>query len=268
MSFRETFPQAWQSRYGSSPDFDLPEIAPFLRHRSVRKYSDRPVSEDTVKALVAAAQSAATSSNLQLWSVISVQEPNRRARIAQLCGDQKQVETAPWFLAFFADIHRLRTAALAAGESAAGLDYEEFYAMAIIDAALAAERLVCAAESLGLSICYIGALRNDVDAVQEFFGLPLGTFGVFGLCIGFPEEDSSAEIKPRLQQESVWFRERYPESLDVREYDERMRAFYESQNMKGDATWSMRSGRRVDGNHMTGRERLKAWLERQGFHLR
>gem|GEM_PF-5730844 len=47
-----------------------------------------------------------------------------------------------------------------------------------------------------------------------------------------------------------------------------MRPFYERQGMKGDATWSMRSGRRVDGHHMTGREVLQPWLQRQGFDRR
>jgi len=88
--------------------------------------------------------------------------------------------------------------------------------MAVIDAALAAERLVCAAESLGIGICYIGALRNDPDGVRAFFGLPEGVFGVFGLCLGWPAKGVEAEIKPRLAQEAVWFRETYGPSPNVR----------------------------------------------------
>ena len=75
----------------------------------------------------------------------------------------------------------------------------------------------------------------------------------------------TAEIKPRLAQESVWFREQYEESPSVAEYDERMRGFYESQKMKGDVTWSQRSGRRVGSGYLTGREVLKEWLHKQGF---
>lgn len=259
------FADAWRARYGTEPSPDFPELASFLEHRSVRKFSEQAVPEELISALIACAQSAATSSNLQLWSVISIQDPVRRAAISKLCADQSQVLNAPWFLTFFADHNRLREAALAVGEKTAGLDYTEFFSMALIDVALAAERLVCAAESVGLGICYIGALRNDPDGVKDLLNLPTGTFGAFGLCIGYPDASAKTEIKPRLPQDSIWFRETYPSETSLGDYDERMREFYESQGMKGEVTWSMRSGKRADGNHMTGREVLKDWLEKQGF---
>lgn len=265
--FDESFDRAWRLRYGSDPPPTDEEFAPFLRHRSVRDYADRDISIETVQGLVAAAQSAATSSNLQLWSVVSVQDPERREAIARLCADQHQVHRAPWFFAFLVDHHRLRRAALAVGQEPTGLDFTEFFVMGVVDAALAAERMVCAAESLGMGVCYIGALRNDPDGVRALLELPEGTFGVFGLCLGWPAEDSTAAIKPRLRQEDVWFRETYREAAPE-EYDGRMRAFYESQNMKGDVTWRMRSGRRVDDHHLTGREVLKPWLHGQGFNSR
>ena len=139
--------------------------------------------------------------------------------------------------------------------------------MALVDASLAAERMVCAAESIGLGICYIGALRNDPQGVADLLQLPEGTFGVFGLCLGWPAEGCTAAIKPRLSPSDVWFRETYG-TADTAEYDARMRAFYEEQGMKGDVTWSMRSGRRVDDHHLTGREVLKEWLLARGFGRR
>ncbi|MBS1704386.1 MAG: NADPH-dependent oxidoreductase [Armatimonadetes bacterium] len=266
--FEESFLQAWELRYGAQPSAEYPELARFLNHRSVRTYSPKPIPESLVAALIGCAQSAATSSNLQLWSVVSVQDPERREKIAELAGDQDQIRNATWFLAFIADHHRIREAAGLVGEDAAGLDYTEFELMACIDAALAAERLVCAAESLGIGICYIGALRNNPDAISGLLGLPEGTFGVFGLCLGYPAEDANAPIKPRFGQSEVWFREIYPSDLSFEDHDRRASAFYDSQKMKGDVNWSMRSGRRVDGNHMTGREVLKEWLAKKGFGRR
>ena len=254
---------SWRARYGSEPPEGLPDLGAFLDHRSVRAYSEREVPEATMRGLVAAAQSASTSSNLQMWSVVSVQEPARREAVARLCGDQRQIRDAPWFLCFLADHHRLRYAAARRGESAEGLGYAEFLLMATIDAALAAERMACAAETLGLGVCYIGALRNDPQGARDLLGLPDGVFGVFGLCLGYP---SGAEaVKPRLAQDAVWFREAYDPAPDTDEYDARMRAFYEAEGMKGDRAWSARSGRRVDRNHLTGREVLKGWLARIGM---
>jgi len=263
--FEEGFSEAWHKRFGSDPGFEIPEIARLLTHRSVRKYSRREVSEDTARALVAAAQSAATSSNLQLWSVVSVEDREKRESIAQLCDNQKQVLEAPWFFAFCADHYRLNHVAPDDGIACAGLDYTEFFTMAVIDASLAAERMVCAAEALGLSICYIGALRNDPQAVADLLGFPPGVFGVFGLCVGYPADGVVAQIKPRLAPRSIWFRDRYDENVDVDEYNDRMAQFYESNQMRGDVNWVARSGRRTDNHHLTGREVLFEWLRKRGF---
>jgi len=266
--FHESFADCWRLRYGTEPPFDVPELAPFLRHRSVREFSDQPIGEPLLQALIAAAQSASTSSNLQLWSVVSVDDPAVREDFAELAGNQRQVVQAARFLVFCADHHRLRKAGQKVGEACAGLEYAEFGLMAFVDAALAAERLVCAAESVGLAACYIGAVRNDLPRACELLGLPEGVAPLFGLCLGYPHPACRAEVKPRLDQAAVWHRERYDQDVDVSAYDERMRGFYISQGMKGEVTWSMRSARRVDGKHMTGREGLKAFLEKLGFWRR
>lgn len=260
-----TAAEAWLARYGALPPNGAPDLGSLYDHKSVRKYSARDVPESLVAGLIAAAQSASTSSSLQLWSVVSVQDPERREAMTKLCDDQDHVRSAPWFLAFLADHHRLRQAAAKAGEAAAGLTYTEFLLMAVIDVSLAAERFVCAAETLGLGVCYIGALRNDPSGVRDLLGLPDGVFGTFGLCLGYPHESLTTEVKPRLSQPAVWFRERYDLAPDTDEYDARMRDFYEHQKMRGDRSWSMRSGRRVDRHHLTGREVLKPWLESIGM---
>lgn len=266
---QESFQDAWMKRFGFLPEVLVPEVAPFLSHRSVRSFDrTRDLPEETVRALIGTAQSASTSSNLQLWSVISVQDPRRREAIARLCAGQDHVREAHWFFAFLVDHYRLRTGALAAGENPSGLDYIEYFIMGLVDAALAAERMVCAAESLGLGACYIGALRNDASGVADLLELPDGTFGAFGLCLGWPSSQTKAEIKPRLHPDAVWFRERYTRRVDVSEYDERMRAFYDSQGMNPGVTWTMRSGRRVDDHHLAGREALKEFLLERGFNRR
>jgi nitroreductase len=264
----ETFSEGWRHRFGCDPPRDVPELAPLIRHRSVRKYSDKPIPEELAQCLVGVAQSAATSSNLQLWSVISVQDLETREKIAAVADNYEHIRSAPWFFAFVADHHRLKTTAAEVGENAEGLDYEEFFIMATVDVALAAERFVCAAETLGMGICYIGAMRNNAAEIKRLLGLPDQTFCVFGLCLGWPEEPLQAHIKPRLSQEAIWFRERYDSGQNIGEYNARMSAFYESEKMKGEVNWSMRSGRRVDNHHLTGREVLKSWLEEQGFNRR
>ncbi|QYK52969.1 MAG: nitroreductase family protein [Fimbriimonadaceae bacterium] len=266
--FEELFAEAWKLRYGTEALPDVEDrLAKFLTHRSVRKYSDQPISHELMSSLIACGQSAATSSNLQLWSVVSVQEPERRTTIAKMCGDQDQVHKAPWFLAFIVDLNRVAQAAESVGENPAALTTAEFYTMGCVDAALAAERILAAAESIGISGCYIGALRNDAYGIKEFLQLPDRCFGIFGLCLGYPAENVQAEIKPRLSQETIWFEEVYDSNRGIGDYDERMTEFYETQGMKGDVTWSMRSGRRVNGSQMTGREVIKQFLADQKLDI-
>jgi Nitroreductase family len=77
-----------------------------LEHRSVRQYSAEPLPEGTVERLVAAAQSAASSSNLQLWSVISVEDAELRRLLSEAAGKQAHIRECPTFLVWIADLHR------------------------------------------------------------------------------------------------------------------------------------------------------------------
>ena len=135
---------AWNARYGDNPITEIPELASFLSHRSVRHYEDKPIDDDTLTSLVAVAQSAATSSNLQLWSIIEVSQGPLREKIAELCGRQKSILTCARFLAFCADTNRMHLAGAMHHIETKGLSTMEFLLMSVIDASLAAERLVCA----------------------------------------------------------------------------------------------------------------------------
>ncbi|MDF9391773.1 MULTISPECIES: NADPH-dependent oxidoreductase [Methylococcus] len=243
-----------------------------LSHRSVRNYTAEPLAPGTLEALVAAAQSAASSSNLQLWSVVAVEDGARRARLAELAGNQAHIVQAPLFLVWLADHARLRRIAARRGIATEGLDYLEMYTMAVVDAALAAQNAVVAAESFGLGTVYIGAMRNHPERVAEELGLPRGVFAVFGLCVGHPEPGAIPAIKPRLPQNAVLHRETYAlESQDeaVERYNATMSEFYAEQNMAVTGDWSKHSASRISGPaKLSGRDRLKAALNALGFELR
>lgn len=263
--FTENAGQAWRERFDENAPEGAWPLAPLLRRRSIRAFEDRPVSEDLIRGLIGCAQSAATSSNLQMWSVVSVQDPDRRQALNELCSSQSQIATAPWFFAFFADAHRIRRASELAGDDPTALDTTEMMMVAMIDAALAAERMSCAADLVGLGSCYIGALRNHADKVNKLLGLPSETVGVFGLCVGWPEE--GAKIKPRLRASEVWSREQYQEP-DFTEYAQRMQAFYEQEGMNPGVTWMQRTARRCQDASIGGRIALRGFLDRQGLGRR
>src|ERR1700733_4099440 len=184
-------------------------IALLLSHRSIRGYRPDALPEGTLETLIAAAQSAATSSNLQTWSVIAVTDPASKAALAKVAANQKHIEQCPLFLVWVADVSRNQRLGAEEGVTLEVMPYQETFLVAAIDAALAAQNATIAAESLGLSCVYIGALRNNPPEVARIVGLPSGAFGVFGMCVGYASAAAANEVKPRLPQEVVLHHETY-----------------------------------------------------------
>nr|WP_242042235.1 NADPH-dependent oxidoreductase [Leptolyngbya sp. FACHB-541] len=264
-----------QERYGIrafDPERWNETLTALLSHRSVRAYLPDPLPPHTLETLVAAAQSAATSSNLQTWSVVAIADPTRKDTLAQLAGNQAHIRQCPLFLVWLTDLARLHQLASQRGLTAEGLDYLEMFLTATVDAALAAQNATVAAKSLGLGTVYIGGMRNHPEQVAETLQLPPHLFAVFGLCVGYPDPAKPAAIKPRLPQAAVLHHETYniaQQEGAIAQYNEIMQQFYQSQQMNVTGDWVEHSLKRVaTGQALSGRDRLKEILQRLGFPLR
>lgn len=249
-----------------------PVLAQLLQHRSVRSYLPRAVPPGTVELLVAAAQSAASSSNLQLWSVIVVEDPERRRVLYEVAGKQAHILECPLFLVWVADLHRPQQLARQRGLASEALAYVEMFLMASIDTALAAQNAVIAAEALGLGTVYIGGLRNQPERVAAALDLPQGSFATFGLCVGWPDPERPAAIKPRLPQAVVVHHDRYRQEQAVAgasAYDDVMQRFYTAERMDvPGGSWTAHSAQRVaNAAALRGRELLRKALSSLGLEL-
>jgi nitroreductase len=221
--------------------------------------------------LVAAAQSASTSSNLQVWSVIAVEEPAHKARLAELAGKQPHIVQVPLFLVWLADLSRIHSAAQVQNKHAEGLEFIEALLLGVIDAALAAQNAVVALESLGLSSVYIGAVRNQTKLMAAELRLPPRVFPVFGLCVGYADPARPASIKPRLPQAAVLHREYYrpaSQNAAVADYDATMADFYAAQRMPQSSWIDTCVERVLTPAALHGREHLVPVLKQLGFDLR
>jgi len=101
--------------------------------------------------------------------------------------------------------------------------------------------VVVAAESYGLGCCYIGGIRNDPDAVTQLINLPNLVYPVFGLCLGYPDQNPAP--KPRLPLVSVLHQGVYSSAGSVKdeidEYDANVRQYYVDRTKgKLSFTWS------------------------------
>lgn len=269
-----------QARYGADAP-SLPEavddpvhatLATLLSHRSVRSYAPRSVSKQTLDLMIAAAQSASTSSNLQTWSVVAVEDAATKDRLAKLAGDQRHIRECPLFLVWLADLARLDAVGERRQLPRAGLDYLELLMVGVIDATLAAQNAAVAAEAMGLGLVYIGGMRNQPEAVAEVLGLPPRTAAVFGMCVGYPDASRPASMKPRLPSSAVLHHGRYRAEANqqpVDQYVDTMAHFYAEQGMKTNGDWAEHSLNRVRGPEaLSGREHLAEALRKRRFLAR
>jgi nitroreductase len=262
-------------RYRDRIDWPLdanPVLERLLSHRSVRAYLPDLIPDGALETAVAAAQSAASSSNLQIWSVVAVADPERKRRLAQLSGHQKHILEAPLFLVWLIDFDRLTQLTPPGGPRCEALDYTETLLLGAIDTALAAQNAVTALESLGLGTVFTGGIRNHPAEVAAELALPPRVFPLFGLVLGWPDPARPAAVKPRLPQAAVLFREQYAwteaQRAAAEAYNPRIRAFQREQGMP-EKDWTLQARERTRGpSSMAGRHALKDVLHALGFPLR
>jgi len=235
-------------------------------HRSIRKFTDQTIDADLFEDLVKSGQAAATSSFLQGSTIIRVTDKQKRAEIAKLTGNQGYVESSAEFMVFCADLKRAGNYCEEYEKPFEG-DFTEHFIIATVDVALMAQSMVTAAESVGLGICYIGGIRNDPALVSKLLELPRGVYPVFGLCLGYPDQDP--EVKPRLPLSVILKQEVYNEDGDhevIAQYDEEIREYYRTRTGGGHGiSWTEQVSSLLSEK---ARPHMKGFLEEQGFKFR
>ena len=235
-------------------------------HRSIRKFSERPLDQDLIEELIRCGQSAATSSFIQACTVIQITDKKLRQELRKIAADQEYVEKAPLFLVFCADMQRHKLAC-SMHDAAMLAGFTEQFLTASVDCALFAQNVLVAAESMGLGGCYIGAIRNNIAAADKLLGLPDLVYPIFGMCLGYPAQDP--ETKPRLPIDVVLKKEGYSDENDVDligDYDKSVRQYYRTRTggVK-DNSWSEQISEMLVKE---ARPHMLAYLREKGFLLK
>jgi len=263
------------ARFGYDSDMggeteDCTWIRQVLLRRTHRRYAERPVPEPIVRLILAAAFSASSKSDFQQASVIRVDGRAQRDRLAALIPDMPWIGNAPVFLVFLGDARRLEQISR---HPVANGTLEGFF-NATVDAALALQTAILAAETLGLGTCPISVLRNHIEAVGEILALPDKVFPVAGLCLGYPAQQGF--ISMRLPPDVTVHSDRYDSSglpAAVASYDHRRDARHsikdrqKSPEVFGTAEfygWSEDKGRQAMTPEGIG---FAGWLGARGFDL-
>ena len=204
-------------------------------HTSVRRFKEQEIPQADLNEILTAAQMASSWKNFQSYSVILVRSQEKKDALFELV-PQEAIRQSAAFLLFVGDLNR--------AEKGARLHTDVFQPQGVegllitsVDAALAGQNALLAAESLGYGGVIIGLVRYKSVELAELFKLPDYTYPVFGIALGVPNQQHT--VKPRLPLENVVFEEEYQEqSTEAIEAYDRVQADYAG--ARATTSWSQR----------------------------
>ncbi|MBM7643901.1 FMN reductase (NADPH) [Scopulibacillus daqui] len=247
-------------------------IQTILNHRSIRSFEDKKLTGEQIEVIVKSAQAASTSSFIQAYTIIGITDREKKEKLAELAGHQRYVAENGHLFVFCSDLHRHKLAAEIEGleteDILTSIESTEMFMVSCIDAALAAQNAVIAAESMGLGICYIGGIRNNLHEVTKLLKTPDRVIPLFGLCVGYPAK--AAAQKQRLPFENIYHQEAYVQDDEalkeqLKQYNHDIAAYYkERTGGKRADRWTEQIASKV--SHPT-RMYMKQFLQSKGLPL-
>ena len=204
-------------------------------HSSVRRFKEQEIPQADLTEILTAAQMASSWKNFQSYSVIVVRSQEKKAALYEFV-PQEAIRQSAAFLLFVGDLNRAEKGAKIHTDSFQPQGVEGLL-ISSVDAALAAQNTLLAAESMGYGGVIIGLVRYKSEEVSELFKLPDYTYPVFEIALGVPNQRH--DVKPRLPLSQMVFDEEYQEqSVEAIEAYDRVQAEYAG--ARATTTWSQR----------------------------
>jgi nitroreductase len=151
--------------------------------RSVRKYTDQPISDDVMQQLLEAIQWAPSWANTQVWEVVLVKDPAQREKLQATMAPgnpaTKAIVTAPALLVLCG---KLKESGYYKGQVTT-----KFGDWFLWDMGIAAQNLHLACHALGLGMVTVGLFNQD--AAAKVLEVPEGYELVAMMPIGYPAQD-------------------------------------------------------------------------------
>ena len=170
-----------------------------LTRRTIRQYSDQPVSEELMNRLLSEASRTQTMGNLQLYSVVVTRSDEIKQQLAPAHFNQPMVTAAPVVLTICADFNRTSTWARCR-KAEPGYDNFLSFINAATDALLYTQTLCNLMDEEGLGYCYLGTTVYMPQQIIDVLQLPRLVMPVATLTVGWPAEEPA--LSDRLPLES------------------------------------------------------------------
>lgn len=188
------------------------------QRRSLRAFANRPISADDYQALTEATIRAPSGGNMMYYSVVEVQDQEKKEALAVLCDNQPMIAQAPLVWVFLADCQKWVTYFKESGSVEKGIqDGIPWRApgigdlqLATEDAIVAAQTAVIAAESLGIGSCYIGDVIEHYEALRDLLNLPQYAAPACMLIFGYPKNEArNLPPRKRCPASSIFMKDAY-----------------------------------------------------------
>ena len=177
-----------------------------FNHRSIRKYKNDPVPGEILDRILEAGSRASTTGNMQVYSMVVTQDEEIKKKLWEAHFKQDMVLQAPVHISFCADFNRFNKWCRMR-KADPGYDNFLSFFTAAIDALLASQNVVLAAEAHGLGVCYLGTATYMADKIIEILDLPGEVIPVAALVVGYPDEEPG--LTDRLPLRAVLHEETY-----------------------------------------------------------
>lgn len=164
--------------------------------KSVRAFTEEPISLEIKEAILEAAFQAPTAGAQMLYSILDITDPKIKETLAVTCDHQPFIAKAPMVLIFLADTRRWLDAYHFAGAMAQPPQVGDLL-LACQDAVIAAQNAVVAAHALGVGSCYIGDILEQREKHMALFHLDPFTVPISMLIFGYPTQSQIERTKPK-----------------------------------------------------------------------
>ena len=142
-----------------------------LTRRSIRKYTDEPVSEEDVENVLRAAMAAPSAGNEQPWHFAVIRDRQTMSRITDVHPYAAMLDHAPVCIAVLAQLSR-----------------EKYKGMWVQDCSAATQNILLAAHALGLGAVWLGVhpVTSREEGIKRILGLPAGVECLSLVALGHP----------------------------------------------------------------------------------
>lgn len=147
-----------------------------LTRRSVRKYTKKKISENTITELLNAAVSAPSASNEQPWHFIII--------------DKREIlDKIPEFHPYAKMLIEANIGILVCGD----INLEKFKGYWILDCSAATQNILISARALGLGACWLGIYprQERIKRIKEMLKLPKNIIPFSLISMGYTIEEQN-----------------------------------------------------------------------------